>query len=863
MAYNYNPFIKNFDFHDKYASKILTDTSNFDKKLSSSDVNIQLALDTLDDHTHPYAQVVSVAKSGGMFMTWTEALASITDASSIKKYCILGYPGVYDEQITSKDYVDLIGIGPPRSVVISSSLGTVLTLPNPGRSDIRNITLSHSSTINGSSCVVISAGTHLFYDTVVEQAASNSSGILIDVSGTGTLQLNTGQLTLVQTGVSAGVGNDNCLVKTSGTTLLYLRGINGTLILSDPNDNACGFREESTSTGSVSWQDCFIDVNITASSYTGIATSYALRAPSIDKYFMSSRIKVRNTSGSVGGSGFSYIVSSPSGGAYLKSSHNIVDVSGFSKNHYANVDFGDKIISEFDSIDAPDGCIGLGDVDNEDGVRVYHGVFDRSTAAGLNCLPTHITSTTFTVGALANPITYYYRGIECRVSADISATLDDGAGGSTTGIYWVYFYRATGTILATKIPPGFSNTSNVIIATVIWNGSNYGLVNDERHGYNRNQSWHESAHATIGTRYKSGFDFVPTGTGATATFTMSGGEIWDEDLSFSAVASSSYPTPHAIRTFYQTGAATYAFDATTSTIPFKAGPNFRPMFVDPTGYVLTEADHAPTKYHNFFIYGTTDLHTPIYCFVETVSGGYSTVALARAARFPNLSGSSLSAELKPLYRLVVRSNGEVEPLLSEDDYRLVTSLPMSAGFTATVASAVTFIPAGNISSSNVQLAIEELDLEKENALTISTGLTRVVDTITSDLSTGIVGGQAIYGGVNASDDLTISSTAHGTKGNLFFGTSTYDEVGNNFGVNTIWFGTGAVGVLGIGNGTEPSTNPTDMIQVYSKDSSDGTTNSTLAIKTEQAVEAIGTFTASHKLKIWINGVEYWIQLDAV
>lgn len=31
----------------------------------------------------------------------------------------------------------------------------------------------------------------------------------------------------------------------------------------------------------------------------------------------------------------------------------------------------------------------------------------------------------------------------------------------------------------------------------------------------------------------------------------------------------------------------------------------------------------------------------------------------------------------------------------------------------------------------------------------------------------------------------------------------------------------------------------------------------------QAVEAIGTFTPSHKVKIKINGVEYWIQLDAV
>ena len=40
-------------------------------------------------------------------------------------------------------------------------------------------------------------------------------------------------------------------------------------------------------------------------------------------------------------------------------------------------------------------------------------------------------------------------------------------------------------------------------------------------------------------------------------------------------------------------------------------------------------------------------------------------------------------------------------------------------------------------------------------------------------------------------------------------------------------------------------------------------SASLDLTTAQAVESIGTFTASHKLKIVINGTEYWIQLDAV
>lgn len=50
-------------------------------------------------------------------------------------------------------------------------------------------------------------------------------------------------------------------------------------------------------------------------------------------------------------------------------------------------------------------------------------------------------------------------------------------------------------------------------------------------------------------------------------------------------------------------------------------------------------------------------------------------------------------------------------------------------------------------------------------------------------------------------------------------------------------------------------------RLYAKDSSDG--NSTIGIYSEQLVEDIGTFTPNKKLKILINGVEYWVQLQAV
>lgn len=62
--------------------------------------------------------------------------------------------------------------------------------------------------------------------------------------------------------------------------------------------------------------------------------------------------------------------------------------------------------------------------------------------------------------------------------------------------------------------------------------------------------------------------------------------------------------------------------------------------------------------------------------------------------------------------------------------------------------------------------------------TISTGLTLSSGTLTANLSTGVSGGQSIVGGTASGNSLTLSSTAHATKGSIIFGASSYDEAGN-------------------------------------------------------------------------------------
>lgn len=406
--------------------------------------------------------------------------------------------------------------------------------------------------------------------------------------------------------------------------------------------------------------------------------------------------------------------------------------------------------------------------------KVYlHGVDTRPVGAN-NPLPANLTTPLFTLGTLANPLNYYYIGTLVPVAVNKTVILNDGTGPSATsgvlvvgnhykittyvagdnftnvatglegttnttgftftatgttpttwsngstvqrvgmpGIYYIYFNGSTGNILQGG-HPGISSTSNVILASVTWNGTDYGLINDERHNASRNTAWHQWAHDTIGVRYQSGITLTASGTGATATLATTLGEIHDEDIDFVVNAGTT------CRHFWQTGATTFAFDKVASARPFKYGANNRPVYANSSSsYALTELPSANNRFLNFFYYVTTDLSCPIYMFVETatsaaVLNGYTSLANARAIPFPNLTGLGISVELKPIYRLIVDGAGLVQTITAADDYRTVSSLPQAAGTVSTTAASVTFTPYSTTASGNIQNAIEELTDEKVN-----------------------------------------------------------------------------------------------------------------------------------------------------
>lgn len=94
-----------------------------------------------------------------------------------------------------------------------------------------------------------------------------------------------------------------------------------------------------------------------------------------------------------------------------------------------------------------------------------------------------------------------------------------------------------------------------------------------------------------------------------------------------------------------------------------------------------------------------------------------------------------------------------------------------------------------------------------------------------------------------------------TNANIFF----IDGGSSNVGIGVTAWGTSAATVLGIANGTEPSTSPADMVQLYSVDLSAG--NATLGLRTETAV-VTEVVVSDRTLSVRINGTTYKIMLKS-
>lgn len=155
---------------DKVANDAITD-AKISGSISTAKLNVGTTSGTVasGDHNHDalyqkkYAKVVVVAKSGGDFDTIASALSNITDNSASSRYLVMIMPGIYDENIIAKEYVDIAGYNRTTSIIRgfgqeNTIYNAILAAPNMS---INNLTVEtiggygYAINIPGNNSVVI------------------------------------------------------------------------------------------------------------------------------------------------------------------------------------------------------------------------------------------------------------------------------------------------------------------------------------------------------------------------------------------------------------------------------------------------------------------------------------------------------------------------------------------------------------------------------------------------------------------------------------------------------------------------------------------------------------------------------------
>jgi len=124
--------------------------------------------------------------------------------------------------------------------------------------------------------------------------------------------------------------------------------------------------------------------------------------------------------------------------------------------------------------------------------------------------------------------TYFYRGIEKTVSADVSASCPF----ATSRQWWLYYSDENATLTTvSSLTNGIFEIlrDNVFVAELIWNKAGTELIKGSFEGHGL-MAWydHWNDHATIRTKYESGLSVVPINNSTDVT--IAGGTIWDEDI---------------------------------------------------------------------------------------------------------------------------------------------------------------------------------------------------------------------------------------------------------------------------------------------------------------------------------------------
>ena len=363
---------------------------------------------------------------------------------------------------------------------------------------------------------------------------------------------------------------------------------------------------------------------------------------------------------------------------------------------------------------------------------------------------------------------------------------------------WFFHFDNTGTPVATQTPWSDFNTIASVFRFYL-NSTKPDTTKIvkrdwEAHLNDTPASDHAWKHAQ-GTQVINGFDIVanilasnasgvpttsPNADGRNTCISLFGGKISDDGLEATLINTTTPATVFGQDLGNLSAAALNATNSmfakirtndvdgrldftTASRFPFLFNASNQPEYITQAGVRTTIADN---RWMVNFVYAFAD---PVYgeCInIMSADQEFTTYALAQAYNWPRIQALYATArdpEVRPLYQLihyVDRSGGgaynvgcKYAALVAANDIRRITTTltTNSGGGASTTAQNVSFIPSGNVSSTNVQDAIVELDTDKVD----KNGTDRLMTQAEGTKLEGIASGAQ----VNVIESLSINGTA--------------------------------------------------------------------------------------------------------
>jgi len=190
----------------------------------------------------PISQIVTVAKSGGMFTHPQAATDAITDASVNKKYVVQIYPGVYVGPLVVKPYISYVGVSTGGGDVVLTASTTVVsgTTQSDSLTTFSRIAVVLTPTTDNQSCFNITGALGCFDVFCQTQATTNVTANFYTTSSSTILALSQCRNQLFNTYV--GLTKNIDFINFSGTGQFFCNGTSNEANINAASGTHCVFK---------------------------------------------------------------------------------------------------------------------------------------------------------------------------------------------------------------------------------------------------------------------------------------------------------------------------------------------------------------------------------------------------------------------------------------------------------------------------------------------------------------------------------------------------------------------------------------------------------------------------------------------